>query len=168
MAMLFFDKKLHYSYGEFDFFVKGLWHGGHVPKHAKPSSEQQILEIDREFSGLRTEYVDPINHLMKRKSIYDEVLGRAFDDLLYRGQILENTKIENRTEDRSLGLRLFESIPEAVRDTTFTNLNSNLPLNSPLTEGNRAQYLIWILEQYVGVNRDKFRQKIASHYSGGK
>lgn len=164
LATHLLNQELRYSPGEFHFIVDGLWLKGYFTKRQskteKESDPASRDAIDREIAGVKTQYVYPLTHLMKRYAAYHAVLSEAYDRLLNQGSISNGLALRSQSDDRRLGLQIYTAIPEDVQATTFLDLKAGTPLRAPSPEEwSRGTQLTWIVQYYVAVNRDQILKK---------
>lgn len=171
------NRDLHYSPGELPFIVEGLWMEGYFTKRKKDprieeeKEEQRVeveQEIDREITGIKTQFVSPVTHLMRRYDRYHSILADAYQSLLSRRVIGGDLKLKSQRDDLQLARKLLEEVPADQRERSFTHLRiEDRPLAFSIEEekGPGSQ-ITWIVQYYVGVNRDSIMR--LARESGGR
>ncbi|MDO8556128.1 MAG: hypothetical protein Q7R96_03070 [Nanoarchaeota archaeon] len=155
-------QELHYNVDELNFIVQGLWYNGYFTKATRGSSEESLE--DRDARGVRTQFILPARHLLRRYPLYSNVLREALDTALVSDAIPKDFSLASHADDSALAKILYFAVPEEVRSRTFMHLMTGQPLQT-LGPGNEGQQVRWILEYYVGVNRDVFAEEIRKFHA---
>jgi hypothetical protein len=162
------NRNLQYSSNELDFILGGLWLKGLLPKRgeietqATHDSRTLFGESDRELAGLARQYGFPIKHLMRRFTSYDPVLWSEFENLLKKGKIPKELKLQSALEDYRLGMEIYNAIPLKTREKTFRSLKGDEPLAAP--DGERGTMIEGILTYYIGSQRSRFQEAVRSYH----
>lgn len=150
-----------YTWDQFKFMVKGLWMRGLMQKVDQRGDDEVKA---RSAHGTEVQMITPVSHLWKRFGKYDALLNESFEDLLAKNAFPEGSKLEVQRDYRKTGAMLFSNVDPDVRRTVFTHIHNN---DVALDEG--GSQLSFILTLYVGLNREKFLDRIAGyHGSTGK
>lgn len=164
LATYLLNRELHYSVGELPFIVDGLWLKGYFTKRNKIENqeEEEKKEIDRELRGVRTQFVHPVSHLMKRFERYDPILKAALNEMIQQGKISPPIKLNSQAEDINFGVELYNAIPEDIATKTFTRLygDDEVQLAAPRSIGGGGRTSEWVLGYYVGTRREKITEAI--------
>ena len=172
------DRESRYVAEEIDFVCYGLWHKGYFPKEEIVIVEDEGGEISRkvindsEFGGMTTRFMYPAKHLLRRNRAYKEVLISAFERLLERSEIPQETTLASRRDDLDFGAKLYDEVPESTRKAVFRRLSTKKVTDNPLAElrdkegkiRDGSTQVSWVLPYFVGVNREFFLKKIREHY----
>ena len=187
------DKSCRYEVEELRFVMDGLWFDGYFTKKDKKNKgtrdeesvdaeDEEFIDaeegefVDRKRKGVDTQFVWPVRHLMRRYEIYNRELDAAFSRLLSKGDISEGLKLESRTDDLKLGVKIYFEVPERIRNVMFTHLQTGVPLKEPdigrkeySSESDKSKkpsspILNFILPLYVGARREELLQKVIEHY----
>ncbi|MBM3232621.1 hypothetical protein FJZ18_00435 [Candidatus Pacearchaeota archaeon] len=157
------NQSLQYSSNELDFIFEGLWLKGYLPKRGEiensSGEKNEFRESDRELAGLSTQYGFPIKHLMRRFNKYDAVLWPAFEKLVEERSIKE-IDLKSALDDYQLGIKIYDSIPQRVRQSVFTTLKGDEPLAAP--DGKRGTMMESLLTYYIGSQRSRFQGAVVN------